>query len=355
MNPTPISPTPAARIRVKALMGKVPASHWLRQFPGGVPVWGECAFTFDPDARDYDWLVVYDDLPPVAGERFSDRVEVLACPPGNTLLITTEPSSIKTYGSAYTAQFGHVLTSQESAFLRHPGRICANPAFQWFFGKGSNHLVPFDALAAAKPPDKPHLVSTVCSVKRQRHTLHRRRYDFTQALKAALPEMDIFGRGVRPIDDKAEALLPYRFHVTIENQVAPHHWTEKLADAFLGFTVPVYCGDPNAGEYFPIESFIAFDLDDPGAIDAIVRAVRADDYPKRLPHVLEARRRVLYEHNIFAVLARLIPPLHVAGSARDGARVMARHAIRRRHPIRGARMGLEKALNRARFALRRSP
>ena len=92
-----------------------------------MPVWGECAFTFDPDARDYDWLVVYDDLPPVAGERFSDRVEVLACPPGNTLLITTEPSSIKTYGSAYTAQFGHVLTSQEAAFSPIRGASAPTP------------------------------------------------------------------------------------------------------------------------------------------------------------------------------------------------------------------------------------
>jgi hypothetical protein len=353
MNPTPIPPAPGRRIRVKMLMGKVPERFWLRQLPGGEPVWGACAFTFDPDARDYDWLVVYDDLPPVAGERFSDRVEALACPRENTLLVTTEPSAIKTYGSAYTAQFGHVLTSQEAAFLRHPGRIFANPAFQWFFGMGRNHLVPFDELAATKPPDKPLPVSTVCSVKRQRHTLHRRRYDFTQELKAALPEMDIFGRGVRPIDDKAEALLPYRCHVTIENQVAPHHWTEKLADAYLGFTVPIYCGAPNAADYFPQESFVPFDLDDPGAIEAIVRAVRADDYEKRLPHVVEARRRVLYEHNIFAVLSRLIPERHVAAGGHGGGTVMARHAIMRRHPIRGARMGLEKALHRARFALRR--
>jgi Glycosyltransferase family 10 (fucosyltransferase) C-term len=353
MNPNSKSKAPGRRIRVKALMGKVSERLWLRQFPGGVPVWGGCAFTFDPDARDYDWLIVYDDLPPAAGERFSDRVELLACPPENTLLVTTEPSGIKTYGSAYTAQFGHVLTSQEAQFLRHPGRIEANPAFQWFFGMGKNHLVPFDALAAAAPPEKPLPVSTVCSAKRQRHTLHRRRYDFTQRLKAALPELDIFGRGVRPIDDKAEALLPYRYHVTIENQVAPHHWTEKLADAFLGFTVPIYCGAPNAAECFPEDSYIPFELDDPGAIDAIVRAVRADDYEKRLPHVLEARRRVLYEHNLFAVLARLIPSLDVAGGPRAGARVMARHALRRRYPLLGAKTLLEKGLTRARFALGR--
>jgi len=354
MDPNPQTTAPGGRLRVKLLMGKVPERIWLRQLPHMKPEWGGCAFTFDPDARAYDWLVVYDDLPPVKGERFSDRVEDLACAPRNTLLITTEPSAIKTYGSAYTDQFGHVLTSQEPEFLRHPGRVFSNPAFQWFYGMGPNHLIPFDELAAATPPEKPHPVATICSIKQQRHTLHRRRYDFTQALKAALPEMDIFGRGVRPIDDKAEAILPYRYHVTIENQVAAHHWTEKLADAFLGFAVPIYCGAPNAAEYFPEESFIPFDLDDPGAIDAIVRAVRAEDYEKRLPHVLEARRRVLYEHNIFAVLARLIPTLHVPGGPPGGrTEIMARHAIRRRHPILGARTLFEKGLTRARFALRR--
>ncbi|MEZ6050382.1 MAG: hypothetical protein R3C02_03185 [Planctomycetaceae bacterium] len=42
----------------------------------------------------------------------------------------------------------------------------------------------------------------------------------------------------------------YRYHVAVENHIAEHHWTEKLADAFLGATLPFYFGCPNASDYF---------------------------------------------------------------------------------------------------------
>ena len=71
-------------------------------------------FIFGPDARNYDWLVVYDDLPRFIGM----TEEPLACPPENTLLITSEPSGVKVYGRSFVRQFGHVLTSQEPIALR---------------------------------------------------------------------------------------------------------------------------------------------------------------------------------------------------------------------------------------------
>ncbi len=49
-------------IRVKVL-SPLPQRYFMHQFPGGVPVWGNCHFSFDPADRDYDWLVVYEDLP----------------------------------------------------------------------------------------------------------------------------------------------------------------------------------------------------------------------------------------------------------------------------------------------------
>ena len=51
-----------------------------RQFPRNETVWGDCIFSFDPDLRQYDWVVVYDDLPSLNGKRFSLRSEKLACP-----------------------------------------------------------------------------------------------------------------------------------------------------------------------------------------------------------------------------------------------------------------------------------
>lgn len=323
----------AAPIRVK-LIGQTPARSWLHQFPDGRPRWGRLAFTFERQARDYDWLVVYDEVPPLPGQKRAEASEPLSCHPAHTLLVTTEPSSIKYYGEAYTGQFGAVLTSQEPWALRHPRRIYAQPALQWFYGVSPRHCRPFAEMAAFDPSGKTQDLSMVFSPKRMRHTLHHRRFAFMRRLIELMPEMAVFGRGARPLEDKAEALDPYRHHVVVENHIAPHHWTEKLADAFLGLCLPFYSGCPNVAEYFPAESFIPIDLHAPEAAARIIRRAIADnEYERRLPAILEARRRVLYEYNLFAVLAREIPLLHDEQRApcNDGV-IRSRHALRRRSP-----------------------
>ena len=85
---------------------------WRRQVPDGQCPWGRCRFEFDQDCQIYDWLVAYDDLSPVAGKKFPKRIQPLACFSENTMLVTAEPSCIKTYGSDFVEQFGVVVTSQ---------------------------------------------------------------------------------------------------------------------------------------------------------------------------------------------------------------------------------------------------
>ena len=315
------------RIRIKFL-GNYSVRVWQRQFPGDIPAWGRCEYLFDTDAREYDWLVVFNDFPG------NHREEQLSCPRQHTLLVTSEPSSIKTYGRTYTAQFGFVLTSQAEWALPHAHRIYSQPALQWFYGRGSERLRTYDQMVAEPPLDKHKILSTVCSAKRQRHTLHDKRYRFTQALKARIPGMDIYGHGVREIDDKAEAIDDYRYHVAIENFIGIHHWTEKLSDVFLGAALPFYCGCPNAVDYFPEESFIPIDIRHvEGAHETIERAIRDREYEKRLPFILEARRRVLEQYNLFAVLTREVETrMEDAAHLPTGGVVMSRRLLRIRHP-----------------------
>ena len=323
-----------ARLRVKVL-STLPDAIWRHQFPHDVPVWGGCEFLFERDARDYDWLLVYDDLPARAGEPKKTTQEALACPRAHTLLVTTEPSSVKIYGDSYTRQFGAVLTSQPAWALPHPGRIHAQPALHWFYGVGSREIVPFDRMLAQPPADKCHDISMVYSPKAMRHTLHYQRARFMRWLVEHMPELDTFGRETpRPLDDKADCLRDYRYHVAIENFIGTHHWTEKLADPFLGLTLPFYYGCPNAADYFPEDSFIRIDIDDPaGALDIIRTAIANNEYEKRLPALIEARRRVMFEHNLFAVAAREIARLHRTDAhAEAGAVLLSRRAMRRSSP-----------------------
>jgi hypothetical protein len=351
---TPTSTTP--RLRIK-LLGKYKPGHdgegWPRFFPARRPEWGNCSFVFDRDCRDYDWLVVYDDLPSLAGERHPLWIEELACPPEHTLLILTEPSVVKTYGRAYLNQFRWILSTHEIwATGPHQGRIFEQPALYWFYASTSPRG-DYDTLVRHVPLDKTADLSTVCSSKRHGHTLHSKRYDFTQQLKARLPGMEIYGHGVRPLVDKADALDPYRYHLAIENHYGPHHWTEKLSDAFLGACMPIYYGCPNAEEYFPAESFLRINLDDvDAAAETIQRAIRDRVWEKNLDSILESRRRVLEQYGTIATVVRLVNERHNAGHARPGppCQIRSRRQIHR-HLLSGMSYIMEKLYVRCRHLL----
>ena len=264
------------------------------------------------------------------GEARKDAHEELACAPEHTLLVTTEPSSIKIYGNDFTRQFGAVLTSQAAWALPHRQRIYSQPGSHWFYGIGSRHVMPFNDLLAS-PSNKNKILSMVFSSKSMRHTLHHRRAALMRGLMQRLPEMDLFGRDTaHALDDKADCLREYRYHVAIENFIGEHHWTEKLADAFLGETLPFYAGCPNAAAYFPEQSFIPIDLRDAkAAVYTIQKSLAENEYEKRLPAIREARRRVLFEYNLFAVLAREIPLLHDPAARRaPGIHLLSRRALR---------------------------
>lgn len=261
----------------------------------------EMEFILDPTIRAYDWFVVYDDLPRIRGERFPLGSETLACPPENTILLTYEPSSVKYYGDDYTSQFGHVLTSHEPARLSHAARHDAPPVGKWYYGAVR------DALGQTSPPQKTGQICMFPSAKRMRHTLHRKRFTFQKRLMQLLPELDAFGRDIRYVDKKAECLDHYRYTVAMENHVAPHHWTEKLSDSFLGYCLPFYFGCPNAANYFPEESYIPIDIEDPRSAAETIRAAMASgEYERRLPAIVEARRRVIEEYNLANVVGDVI-------------------------------------------------
>lgn len=319
---------------------------WTRQFPQNIPIWGACRFVFDPSDRNYDWLVVFDDLPAKAGHGKYSANEEVVCPPEHTLFITREPSSVTAYGSVFLNQFAYVLTGQEEWAIRHPGKIHSQPALNWFYGLGTNHMLDIDHLTANPPGEKTGLISTVCSAKKQKHTLHGQRVKFIEQLQKQLPELARFGKGIREIDDKAEALDSFRYHIAIENHIAPHWWTEKLSDAFLGLTLPFYCGAPNAAEYFPAESLIPIDIRDfDGSLKTIRTAIENNEYEKRLPAIQKARQLVLEKYNTFAVLSEIIEKRHNPDAIPTHQIIRSKHALRK-NPVNAVRIVLEKTLMR---------
>ena len=340
-------------MRIK-FVSKTPVERMAPLWEALVPEGGidGADFTFDPDDRDYDFLCVYEDLPPLPGERKITRSEPLACPREHTLLIVPEPASIRINGLRYLRQFGVVWTTARypdlnSAYVpgHHVYEMSA-PPLRWFYGRdmeGDDHW-PLARIEAS--PEKTADLSTVCSTKAMGHTVHAKRLEFTRALKERLGDgLALFGRGFDAVGNKAEAMAPYRYHLAIENHVQSGHLTEKLTDCFLAECLPFYFGDPDYARHFPDEAVIPIDIFDLDGAEATIRSAIADDlYTKRRQAILEAKAITLREFNTLRAVARVARNLvQEPAEVQPSATILGRHAFRRAHPVLAARDAVQSA------------
>lgn len=146
---------------------------------------------------------------------------------------------------------------------------------------------------------------------------HQQRMAFRATLQSRASDVQVFGRGIRPIATKQEALDPFRYTLAIENTRIPHYWTEKIGDAFLARTVPLYCGCPNVTRYFESASFIAIDPEDPAACaERIEEIIQKPPSSAHLDAVEEARARILDELQLFPWLAQKLLTERTVGPPR---------------------------------------
>ena len=273
---------------------------WARQLGPGIAPGVEFRFGHRAGA---DWLVVYDDI------RTPVTTDV---PKAQRILFVTEPPGIKTYPAAFLRQFGTIVSPVP---LDVPGSriLDQHPALPWFMGvrfeaDGQRKTVlDLEALRQLKPAGRrKSAISTVISTKSQLPR-HRERLALVEMMSARLGErFAVYGHGFQAVADKAEAILPFRYHLVLENNDIPHFWTEKLADAYLGWALPLYAGCRNVGLDFPSQSLIEIELADPARVVETIEAMLAEDpWESRLGAIAEARTRLLEEHNLFAVIARI--------------------------------------------------
>jgi hypothetical protein len=69
-------------------------------------------------------------------------------------------------------------------------------------------------------------------------------------------QVDIYGRGINPIENKEEGLCDYMFSVVIENGIYESYYTEKILDCFATGTIPVYLGSPDISKHFNEDGII---------------------------------------------------------------------------------------------------
>jgi hypothetical protein len=288
-------------IRVKySMSGSAFPVNW--QTPGGKGIWGNCEFIQDPKLKECDYWFIYENL---------NEPETVLCPRSNVFFITGEPPEVRRYNPFFLRQFSRVLTAQP--VILHHDVVHTQTGLPWFVGLryikaerrwDQHNSRPYDVLKSLKTVKKTKGMSVITSDKVAIKG-HRKRLEFVQKLdKRFGNEIDIFITSKVELEDKWDAIAPYRYHISIENTVCPDFWTEKLADAYLGLAYPVYHGCPNLERYFPSESFSRIDINDiDGSFRTIESLLRTDNYMERLPALQGAKDLVLDKYNIFALMA----------------------------------------------------
>ncbi|MBN2166277.1 MAG: hypothetical protein JW717_08390 [Marinilabiliaceae bacterium] len=62
-----------------------------------------------------------------------------------------------------------------------------------------------------------------------------------------------------PVNNKIEFLSQYKFNIAFENCISDGYTTEKIVDAMIGNTIPIYWGNPYIEEEFNTKSFFNYD------------------------------------------------------------------------------------------------
>ena len=102
--------------------------------------------------------------------------------------------------------------------------------------------------------EKSKLVSFVVSFKKMTIA-----HNFRHKIVEKTSNVDVYGNGYFPIDNKIESLKDYMFSIVVENQKMDYFFSEKLIDCFVTGTIPIYYGCPSIPNFFDGEGILTFD------------------------------------------------------------------------------------------------
>ena len=111
---------------------------------------------------------------------------------------------------------------------------------------------------------------------------HSTRLNFIKNIK---DKVELYGRGIREIPSKLDAMHNYAFSVAIENNISSddYYFTEKLIECFTTGTVPIYYGCPNIDKFFDIRGVLTFTTQE--ELDNILDNLSEEKYNSMLEYI----------------------------------------------------------------------
>lgn len=277
--------------------------------PGRSGRWGCLEVT--PFAAAADYVVVITRLP--------SGVPYRCIPPWKRIYVRGEPTAyLPDWPLSRWRRWAQVASLFEPARIIDHATQRRPACASWHLG------FDYDALKALAPPRKTRRLSCIVSSKSMLPG-HRARLRFVERLCAAAAagaDFDLYGRGLdagrfgrchrgalagrggSPIGAacKLDGLLDYRYSLCLENAREQNYYTEKIVDAWLSWCVPIYSGCPNLGDYFPADSFVPIDVDDPDAPGRVLRQIAEEPSEQTMRAVAEARRLALDVYGLLPTL-----------------------------------------------------
>lgn len=294
---------------IKITAGNVDFSNlFLRQTPKLSGNWGENKFVVNEKVEKCDWWIVCHN----SGLK---KPETVMCDPSHIVYVSMEPSeSIVNSSMNFLNQFSMLILCDRNIKHRH---VIYKNIITWWVGievsltRGSHKFskkikYDYDQFQVQLPPNKMDRISIIVSGKKKLPG-HRRRLDFIKKLMKSPSGkyIDIYGAD-NPILDKLDAINPYKYHLVIENTELEDYWSEKLGDAYLGFSYPIYIGCPNISEYFPEKSYEKISFGDINSISKkIIDIISNNTYEKNFEYLSLSRNLILNKYNLFQILSDL--------------------------------------------------
>ena len=173
---------------------------------------------------------------------------------------------------------------------------------------GTNWIGARDACRTAEvmesPLSKTGMVSFIGSLEHPDEGAYRLRREVA-AYVMSRKDIECYGKGIRPVAGKREAIEPFRFSIAMENAASDHYFSEKLNDCLLLETVPIYYGCPGIGELLDERGMLRFNSIE--ELAAVLDGLDASTYERMRPYVLANREKIVANrwHNHHGLLQRL--------------------------------------------------
>ena len=251
----------------------------FRQTPLGEGMWKDIKFTFNSSSPDYVIVLNYSPKKIKVNTYRENIWSIQQEPPTEFFKVFHKANKI----------YQNVFTTDPD--LNDGRYIHSQPALPWLIDK------TYDFLKTTSVPEKPYLLSWITSNK-SIFQGHKQRMRFLRNIRPRI-DFDLFGRGFKYLDDKWDGLSPYRYSIVVESHRGPYYFSEKLTDCYLAWTMPIYFGCTNITDYFPKDSLVQIDIEDPDVVEKVKKTIESNLWITRRKAIEKARELVLNKYQFF--------------------------------------------------------